>query len=306
MSLLTYEPLAAEDEPVVAALRAATLPRKGAILGPEARPFFDAMRAATPLPPGVRLESDTVGGVPGLWCRPADAQAGRALLFLHGGGYMMGSAEAMTGYAGQLATRAGADAFVPDYRLAPEHPFPAAVDDAFAAYRALASETDSELALAGESAGGGLTVALLTLIRAEPALRSPAGAAVMSPWVDLTLSGSSYANRAEADPIFTQEALRALAAKYLQGHAPEDPRASPLRADLSGLPPLRIDVGDDEVLLDDALRLAERAGSAGVLVTGAVWAGMPHVFQAQVGRLSAARRALDAAGEFLRARWRAR
>jgi len=306
VSLLTYEPLAAEDEPVVAALRAATLPRKGAILGPEARPFFDAMRAATPLPPGVRLEPDTVGGVPGLWCRPADARAGRALLFLHGGGYMMGSAEAMTGYAGQLAIRARADAFVPDYRLAPEHPFPAAVDDAFAVYRALASQTDAELALAGESAGGGLTVALLTLIRAEPALRSPAGAAVMSPWVDLTLSGSSYANRAEADPIFTQEALRALAAKYLQGHTAEDPRASPLRADLSGLPPLRIDVGDDEVLLDDALRLAERAGSAGVLVTGAVWAGMPHVFQAQVGRLSAARRALDAAGEFLRARWRAR
>jgi epsilon-lactone hydrolase len=167
------------------------------------------------------------------------------------------------------------------------------------------NETDAELAVAGESAGGGLAVALLALVRAEPAMRLPVAAAIMSPWVDLTLSGATYFSRAAADPIFTQEALRALAEKYLQGHSPEDSRASPLWADLQGLPPLRIDVGDDEVLLDDALRLAERANLAGVVVKGAVWAGMPHVFQANV-RLRAAQRALDAAGNFLEASWRVR
>jgi epsilon-lactone hydrolase len=121
--LLTYEPHAAEDERVLAELRAAALPRKGAVLGPEARPFFDAMRAATPVPSEVKIEPEMLGGVSGLWCRPGDARGGRALLFLHGGGYMMGSASAMTGFASQLATRTKADTFVAD-RLAPEYPFP--------------------------------------------------------------------------------------------------------------------------------------------------------------------------------------
>jgi acetyl esterase/lipase len=297
-------PLPPQDAPAVAAMRRAASEHKGEILGPEARPMFDAMLAATPAAANVRLEPGTVGDVAGWWLRPINAQPGARVLYVHGGGYVLGSAKAFGNFASQIAMRVGADTFLPDYRLAPEHAFPAAIEDAAAAYRGLIAEGAEKIVVAGDSAGGGLTLALLSIIAAERTKRTlqPVGAAVMSPWADLALTGASIKSRAEADPIFTRETLAALAQLYLQGHDDADPKASPLYAALTGLPPIRIDVGDDEILLDDSRRYAERARAAGVDVTLSVWAGMPHVFQSSLGQFLAAEQSLDAIGDFLRER----
>jgi acetyl esterase/lipase len=284
----------------VAALRQATAPHKGEPMGPEARPMFDAMMAAAPAAEGVRFEPGEVGGVPGWWCRPANADPGRRLLYVHGGGYVLGSAVAFRNLAGQFAARAKAEAFLPDYRLAPEHPFPAAIEDVVAAYRGLQALGGARIGVAGDSAGGGLTLALLPILASEGAL--PAAAAVMSPWTDLALTGNSLDSRADADPIFTRGVLQAMADNYAQGGNKADPRMSPLYAPLAGLPPIRIDVGGDEVLLDDSVRFAARAAEAGVDVSLSVWAGMPHVFQSSLGHLLASERSLDAIGAFLSGR----
>ena len=151
------QPLPPQDALPVAAMRQAALAHKGEKLGPEARPMFDAMFAATPAAAGVRTEPATVGGMPGFWLRPDRARARAFILYLHGGGYVLGSARAVTNFAGQIAARAGADTFVPNYRLAPEHPFPAAIDDVVAAYRGLVTEGAERIVIAGDSAGGGLT-----------------------------------------------------------------------------------------------------------------------------------------------------
>ncbi|MBW4025480.1 MAG: alpha/beta hydrolase [Proteobacteria bacterium] len=293
-------PLAAEDAPVAAAMRLAIAPHKGEPMGSDARPMFDAMMAAAPAAEGVRFEPGEVGGVPGWWCRPPGADPGRRLLYLHGGGYGLGSAVAFRNLASQIAARAKANAFLPDYRLAPEHPFPAAIEDVVAAYRGLFAQGTGRIVVAGDSAGGGLTLALLPILRAEGVL--PAGAAVMSPWTDLGLTGASLESRADADPIFTRGMLQALADSYVQGSDKTDPRMSPIHAALDGLPPIRIDVGDDEVLLDDSVRFAARAAAARVDVSLSVWAGMPHVFQSSLGHLRAADQSLDAIGAFLSSR----
>jgi monoterpene epsilon-lactone hydrolase len=295
--LTEMHPLAVEDAPVMAAMRLATAPHKGEPMGIEARPMFDAMMAATPAAEGVSFESGVVGGVPGWWCRLADASPERRLLYVHGGGYGLGSAAAFRNLASQIARRARADAFLPDYRLAPAHPFPAAFEDVLAAYRGLRAHTTGRIVVAGDSAGGGLTLALLPMLAVEDG--PPAGAAVMSPWTDLALSGPSLDSRADADPIFTRGVLQAMADNYAQGQDKTAPRMSPFYAPLAGLPPIRIDVGDDEVLLDDSVRFAARAAEAGNDVSLSVWAGMPHVFQSSLGHLKAAERSLDAIGAFL-------
>lgn len=232
------------------------------------------------------------------------AQPTARMLYVHGGGYMLGSAQALTNFAGQIATRINADTFVADYRLAPEHPFPAAIDDVAAAYRGLVAEGAERIVVAGDSAGGGLTLALLSILADERkrGTLQPIAAAVMSPWTDLALTGASFETRAEADPIFTRGTLQAFADAYLQGQDPTDPRTSPLYARLGGLPPIRIDVGDDEILLDDSVRYAAQVREAGVDVTLSVWKGMPHVFQSSLGHFLAAEQSLNAVGEFLRDR----
>jgi acetyl esterase/lipase len=266
--------------------------------------MFDAMMAATPAAEGVRFEPGEVGGVAGWWCRPLAAEPGRRLLYVHGGGYGLGSAEAFRNLASQIALRAKADTFLPDYRLAPEHPFPAAIEDVLAAYRGLVALGGARIVVAGDSAGGGLTLALLPILRAGAVGddEMPSGAAVMSPWADLNLAGASLEGRADADPIFTRGVLQAMADNYAHGQDKIDPRLSPLYARLTGLPPIRIDVGDDEVLLDDSVRFAARAAEAGVDVSLAIWTGMPHVFQSSLGHLRAANLSLDAIGAFLSGR----
>jgi epsilon-lactone hydrolase len=286
----------------MAAMRLMLASMKGSVTGPSAREPFDELMEKTPAADGVTYQEAEVGGVAGWWCRPDDAVAGAAILYFHGGAYVVGSARAYQHFVGQLAVRAKVAAFVPEYGLAPEHPFPAAVDEAQACYRGLVAKGYGTIALAGDSAGGGLALVLLSLLakaRDVSALR-PAGAAVMSPWTDLALSGMSMETRAKADPLLTRESLASTARLYLAGHDPRDPFASPLYGDLAGLPPVRMHVGEDEVLLDDSLRYGERIESQGGTVQVHTWQGMTHVFPSNVALLHAAKEALDDIGNFLR------
>ena len=294
----TFHALDPIDAPVVAADRAHLAPFKGGIRGPDARVRYDAIFEAMPANEGVHHEKDMLGGVSGWWCRPKDARRDASMLYLHGGGYVLGNARPYLALAGQVATRSRVAVFVPDYRLAPESPFPAAVADAEATYRALAARTP-RIVVVGDSAGGGLALALLATLVADRRTPLPVAAAVMSPWTDLAMTGGSLLSRADADPIFTPDALADLASLYLGGHDARNPLASPLYGVFEGYPPLRIDVGSDEVLLDDSLRLAERALAAGAEVSLHVWDGMAHVVPSRYGKLLAADRCLDEIGGFL-------
>ncbi len=283
------------DRIATAAVRAAVALHPPAVFGPAIRPDFDALIARTPMAGGVTCEPGTVAGVPGWWCHPADPIRDGVVLYLHGGGYVAGSAAAYRGLASQVAARVGATMFVPDYALAPERPFPAAFYDVSGVYKELAAR--GPVALAGDSAGGGLALALL----AQPPARAakPVCAAVMSPWTDLALAGESLAARAPHDPLLTREALAEGARLYLAGHDPRDPRASPLHADPTGLAPVLLHVGEDEVLLDDTLRCAARIEAAGGRAEAHVWRGMLHVFPSNPSALHAAREALDGVATFL-------
>ena len=189
---------------------------------------------------------------------------------------------------------------MPDYRLAPENPFPAALDDIQACYRGLVDSGAQAIALTGDSAGGNLALVLLALIGAQSFAKHVAVAAVaLSPVTDLAMTGPSWQSRADADPYFVRDQAEGLIRSYLNGHDPADPAASPLYGTLAGLPPIRVHVGDAEVLLDDSLRYVERAVAAGVDARVDVWEGMPHGFIGSVGRLDASAQVLDAIGAFL-------
>jgi acetyl esterase/lipase len=277
---------------------------KGSIDGPSARKAFDEIMAQVPAAPKVTYDPAIVGGVPGWWCRPDKALSGTAILYFHGGGYVVGASRAYRNFVGQVAVRAKAAAFVPDYGLAPEYPFPAAVEDAQACYEILAAEGFTNIALAGDSAGGGLALVLLSRAVAKARAGSgpiPKGAAVISAWTDLALAGVSMATRAQADPLSTPAQLAAMARLYLAGRDPYDPLASPLYGDLAGLPPVRMHVGEDDVLLDDSVRYGERFERAGGTIQVHTWQGMTHVFPSNVA-LQAAKEALDDIGDFLNRR----
>ncbi|SEF55954.1 Acetyl esterase/lipase [Actinacidiphila yanglinensis] len=253
-----------------------------------------------PAPQDVATRRTLLGGRPTLELEPAGASGRGRLLYLHGGGYVIGSPDTHAGLAGELARRAGLRAMSVDYRLAPEHAFPAAVDDGLAAYRELlAADTDPRnLVMAGDSAGAGLSIATLLAAR-EAGLPQPAAVVLFSPWVDLTLGGASIHSKDDADPIFTGADLRAYADLYVGAGDRAHPLASPLFADLAGLPPLLVQVGANEVLLDDAVRLAGRAAADDIEVTLDVGPGLPHVFQHHYDRLDEADAALDRAARFL-------
>jgi acetyl esterase/lipase len=251
--------------------------------------------------PRVHTVTDTLGGVP---VAHIGARTGDDVVFhLHGGSYLLGSAVVMSRLSAAIGERAGARVISVDYRLAPEHPFPAGLDDAVAAYQGLLESgvPASRIAFVGDSAGGGL--ALATVLRArEAGLPLPSSVTVLSPWVDLTMSGASMTERAAKDPVLTTAGFRALAPQYYGATEPTDPLVSPVFADLSGLPPLLIQVGSNDILLDDALGLAARAAADEVEVRLEVTPGASHVFQLFGARLDEALAALASIGSFIRAR----
>lgn len=265
------------------------------------RKQFEHIQTAAPTPPDVRTDRTTLGDVPVITIDVDSVESGGVVLYFHGGAYCLGSAFASVNLASEVGRNAGCRVVTVDYRLAPEHPGPAAVQDAVAAYRALLDGgfDPTKVALAGESAGGGIAIATLVAIKSA-GLPQPAAAAVFSPWVDLGMSGTSSTTHDAVDPILNRAGALAIAANY-GGSNLEDPAISPLFADLTGLPPLLVQVGTHEILLDDAVRLAARAAAAHVSVTLEVTAEVPHVFQAFAAILDEGRDALRSAGQFLQA-----
>lgn len=270
----------------------------------EMRAGMERMTELMALPPDVTAEPTTAGGIPAEWVTTPDADAQRVVLYLHGGAYVIGSMNTHRDLAGRISRAAGARVLNVDYRLAPEHPHPAAVDDATAAYQWLlgTGQDPACLAIAGDSAGGGLTLATLVALR-DQKLPLPAAGVCLSPWVDLEGIGESMKGCAHLDPMVQHEHLLRMARFYLGDLDPRTPLAAPLYADLSGLPPLYIQVGTAETLLDDATRIAERARKAGVDTTLEVWDDMIHVFQAFAPMLPEGQQAIDKIGAYLRARW---
>ncbi len=267
----------------------------------EQRVIFEKMIASIPRPADVVATPGTLGGIPVVNVDIAGVESDDVIFYLHGGAYCIGSAAASVGLASDVVRRARARAISVDYRLAPENPYPAAIDDAVAAYRALLESVPAaRIAIVGESAGGGLTAATLVALKAA-GLPEPACAVMFSPWADLTLSGASITGKAAVDPALTPDGLRLRAADYGAGDPLNGPLVSPVFADLTGLPPLLIQAGSHEILLDDATRLAARAAAADVQVSLEVTPGVPHVFQAFAAMLDEAGAALDSAGTFIRA-----
>lgn len=258
------------------------------------------------MPDGVEIEEVTIGTVPAAWHTQtgADTAAQPVLLYFHGGGYVQGSPLSHQHLTGKLALVAGCRVLSVHYRLAPEHPFPAALEDGLAAYKWLLDQgiAPSQIAMGGDSAGAGLVMATLLAAR-DADIAQPASAILMSPWVNLTCETASYASRADADPMITQGGIKDMAQLYHGPADAKDPLVSPVFADLTGLAPLCIQVGDAEVLLNDSTELAERAEAAGVDVSIDVWDDMIHVWPAFYPLLPEGGEAIDKMGAFLRAKW---
>lgn len=249
---------------------------------------------------GITTEAVDANGVPSEWVVATNADPNRTMLYLHGGGYVIGSIVSHRGLAASLSKSARARVLSVDYRLAPEHKFPAAVDDAIASYRwLLDSGVDpANTVIGGDSAGGGLAVAALVAIK-EAGLPMPGAGICLSPWVDMEALGESYVTRAALDPMLTREGIQAFAKEYLGDADPKSPLASPIYADLSGLPPLIIQVGTSEAIYDDATWLRDHAMRAGVDVTFEAWEDMVHVWQRYASKLPEAQLAVDRLGEFV-------
>lgn len=265
----------------------------------ESRSYFDARGQEFPLPEGVSIASADVGDIKAEWIRAANAEENRVILYFHGGGYLIGSLASHRHITASISQAAEATVFAVDYRLAPEHPFPAAVTDAVSAYKWLLQQGVNavQIVIAGDSAGGGLTVATLVTLRDE-GIALPAAAVCISPWVDLTNSADSYESM--PDPMLTKNELDQFAQGYLQGQDAKHPLASPLFADLHGLPPLLIQVGTQEHLYDDSIGLEARAKAAGVDATLEVWDEMVHVWHYFHPMLQEGRDAIARIGEFVK------
>ena len=289
-----------QQETLDAILRQSAFPAGSTI--DEQRRFLRELLSAQPLPADVTVTAAALGDVPTAEITVDGIEPRHVVLYFHGGVYVMGDAFLAAELASQIGRRTQAKVISVDYRLAPEHPYPAAVDDALAAYEALLQSgvAPADIAFAGESAGGGLVIATLVNAR-DHGLPLPAAAFVMSPYVDLTLAGTTMESRREVDPLLSPEALQARIPDYTSGQDAALGLISPVFADLAGLPPLIIQAGTHEVLLDDALRLAREAATADVEVTLGITPGVPHVFQAYHAILDEATAALDRAGQILSA-----
>lgn len=299
---LVTHPFNQQDSVAITALRSTIADVKGKAEGTAGRGPFNGIMERVAAPESVTFNTDAVGGISGWWIKPVHPRTRAAIIHVHGGWFNWGTAQAYRNFVGHIALSAGADAFVPDYRLAPEHPFPAALRDVESCYRGLVKDNGiTKIAVTGDSAGGNLALVLLSTASAQASKGgvAPVGAVAFSPVTDLALTGESFDTRAEADPYFTKSQVAGLVRSYLTETDPKNPLASPLYGDLSSLPPIRIHVGDDEVLLDDSRRYVERAVAAGVDAKLDVWMGMPHGFVIDVGRLDAATQALSAVGAFL-------
>ncbi|MDH6536115.1 alpha/beta hydrolase fold domain-containing protein [Aurantimicrobium minutum] len=264
----------------------------------QARERFDGMLTTLPIDETIEFSSQYVGGVPGTWGNPKGARTDAVVMFLHGGAYVAGNSMGYRGLAGAIATAAGTQLYSVDYRLAPEHVYPAAIEDAIAAYTGLLAQgfEADHIVISGDSAGGGLALALLHAIKAA-GLPQPAAAAVISPWTDLACEGKSMTSKADVDPLLNEKGLVQCGVAY----APNDlatPTASPLIGDLSGFPPLMFQVGTREVLLCDTNRFAARANNAHVDVTVRARAGMVHDFPLLAFALSEGKEAIDEIGNF--------
>ncbi|HSD11463.1 MAG TPA: alpha/beta hydrolase [Candidatus Binatia bacterium] len=267
------------------------------------RAGFEQMAAMFPVPADVKCEPAMAGNVKAEWVTAPGAAADRAILHLHGGGYVIGSINTHRALAAGLSRAAKARVLLIGYRLAPEHPHPAAVDDAVAAYRWLLAQglSPKRIAIAGDSAGGGLTIATLVALR-DAGEKLPAAGVCLSPWVDLEGIGDSMTTKADLDPMVKKDGLVQLATLYLGGKDPRTPLAAPLYADLSGLPPLLILAGTWETLLDDASRIAERARKAGVDVTYEPAEGMIHVWQLFAPILDEGKQSIERIGQYVRSK----
>ena len=290
------------SDPEIARLREIIASRPRSTELAQRRRDIDARGKLFGVAADVTVEKLSANGVAAEWTSTQDADAGSAMLFVHGGGYVIGSLESHRHLVSELGRAAGMRALALDYRLAPEHPFPAAVEDTVAGYRFLLSSgiAPQRIAIAGDSAGGGLVVGAMLAIRAA-GLPLPGCGWCISPWVDMEATGASYADLAAIDPIVQKAGIAEMAGYYLNGADPRSPHAAPIYGDLRGLPPLLIQVGAAETLLDDALMLARKAGAADVFVELQVWPEMIHVWHAFHPMLSAGRRAIAAGGAFVRA-----
>jgi acetyl esterase/lipase len=270
---------------------------------PESRAMFEQMTAAFPAPPGVTSTPVDAGGIPAEWIAAPGASDEQTIYWLHGGGYCIGSINTHRGLLARISAASGARVVAMDYRLAPEYPFPAAVEDAVAGYLWLLSSgvDPAQIIIGGDSAGGGLAAATLVALK-ESGKPLPAAAVCISPWTDLALTGDSLRSKAAADPMITNDGITRVRDAYVGDSDPNVPLASPIYADLSGLPPLLIQVGENEVLLDDSTRLAERAKAAGVHATLEVWPEMIHVWHFFAAMLPEGQQAIDRIGEWARER----
>lgn len=252
---------------------------------------------------GVRVEPDEINGLYAEWLTPKDRMDGKLLLYLHGGGYVVGGCDMYRQMVSHIARAGRIRALLPEYRLAPEHKFPAAIDDAVAIYRSLLTMgvKANDIVFCGDSAGGGLVVAILLMLRdaGEPL---PVAVILLSPFLDITGSGDSMQTRATQDPWFHAEDIAVIADHYCAPHQHRYPLVSPVFADVEGLPPLYIQVGDDEILLSDSERFADECTAAGIDVELEIWPGMWHVFQMFIGKMPEARHAIDKIGSYIQAR----
>jgi epsilon-lactone hydrolase len=290
------------DESEINAIRALLSSKARPTGWAERRQRLDEIGTAWPVAADVKLEETNLDGVPGEWSVIPGNDTSRVLVFFHGGGYCSGSIVSHRRMVTEAGRAAGIRTLAVGYRLAPEHPFPAAFDDALTVWRCLRKRgiVAPQIAIGGDSAGGGLTVALLSRLRANKE-DLPGCAWLVSPWTDLTMSGSTLVTKDADDPLIHKSYLEELAAAYVpEGMDRKDPRLSPLYAELSGLPPILIQIGSAETLLDDAVRLAKAAGAANVPVTLEIWPRMIHAWPVWNGGLDAGRRALRSAGAFIR------
>ena len=252
---------------------------------------------------GVRIEKDTVNGLRSEWLTPKNHMDGKLLLYLHGGGYIVGGCDMHRQVVSHIARAGRIRALLPEYRLSPEHKFPAAVDDAVGVYRSLLKMgiKGRDIVIAGDSAGGGLSVATLLALR-DAGDPLPAAAVLISPLLDVTASGASMQSRADQDPWFHAADISIIADHYCLPHQIRFPLVSPVFANVEDLPPMLIQVGDDEILLSDSERLADACVAAGIDVELDVWPEMWHVFQMFIGKMPEARQAIDKIGRYIQAR----